>query len=59
MSVQAAKKVVWKKYKVAVPQDTNRQTCSPPPGECALTYVFKAVVDKNIQPCGSGFIFYT
>ncbi|XP_061327414.1 utrophin isoform X1 [Pezoporus flaviventris] len=30
MSVQTAKKVVWKKYKVAAPRDPNRQTCCPP-----------------------------
>ncbi|XP_064505095.1 utrophin isoform X3 [Pseudopipra pipra] len=30
MSVQTAKKVVWKKYKVAAPRDTGRQTCYPP-----------------------------
>ncbi|XP_017669206.1 PREDICTED: utrophin isoform X2 [Lepidothrix coronata] len=30
MSVQTAKKVVWKKYKVAAPRDTNRQTRYPP-----------------------------
>ncbi|XP_040409213.1 utrophin isoform X5 [Cygnus olor] len=30
MSVQTAKKVAWKKYKVAVPRDTDTQTCYPP-----------------------------
>ncbi|XP_064564456.1 utrophin isoform X1 [Zonotrichia leucophrys gambelii] len=30
MSVQTAKKVVWKKYKVAAPRDTDRQTCYTP-----------------------------
>ncbi|XP_035177758.1 utrophin isoform X3 [Oxyura jamaicensis] len=30
MSVQTAKKVAWKKYKVAVPRDTDTQTCDPP-----------------------------
>ncbi|XP_066850264.1 utrophin isoform X3 [Anser cygnoides] len=30
MSVQPAKKVAWKKYKVAVPRDTDTQTCYPP-----------------------------
>ncbi|XP_032538252.1 utrophin isoform X2 [Chiroxiphia lanceolata] len=30
MSVQTAKKVVWKKYKVAAPRDTDRQTRYPP-----------------------------
>ncbi|XP_009571571.1 PREDICTED: utrophin-like, partial [Fulmarus glacialis] len=30
MSVQTAKKVAWKKYKVAAPRDTDRQTCYPP-----------------------------
>ncbi|XP_050170364.1 utrophin isoform X4 [Myiozetetes cayanensis] len=33
MSAQTAKKVVWKKYKVAAPRDTDRQTCYPPPDE--------------------------
>ncbi|XP_063007583.1 utrophin isoform X3 [Melospiza melodia melodia] len=30
MSIQTAKKVVWKKYKVAAPRDTDRQTCYTP-----------------------------
>eukprot|EP00075_Anas_platyrhynchos_P020844 XP_027310097.1 utrophin isoform X1 [Anas platyrhynchos] len=30
MNVQTAKKVAWKKYKVAVPRDTDTQTCYPP-----------------------------
>ncbi|XP_059689241.1 utrophin [Gavia stellata] len=30
MNVQTAKKVVWKKSKVAVPRDTDRQTCYLP-----------------------------
>ncbi|XP_051469473.1 utrophin isoform X4 [Apus apus] len=30
MSIQTAKKVVWKKYKVAEPRDTDRQTCYAP-----------------------------
>ncbi|XP_027487780.1 utrophin isoform X4 [Corapipo altera] len=30
MSVQTARKVVWKKYKVAAPWDTDRQTRYPP-----------------------------
>lgn len=59
MSVQTAQKVVWKKYKVAVPQDSDRQTSSPLPGECVLTSAFQAGLDESIQPCGSGFIFYT
>ncbi|KAM6271852.1 utrophin isoform 1-T1 [Spheniscus humboldti] len=33
MSIQTAEKLVWKKYKVAVPRDTDRQTCYPPPDE--------------------------
>lgn len=59
MSVQTAQKVVWKKYKVAVPQDSDRQTSSPLPGECMLTSAFKAGVDESIQPCGSVSISYT
>jgi len=59
MSIQTAKKVVWKKFKVAAPPNTDRQTCYPLPGECTLTYVFKAMVDKRTQPCGSVLILYT
>ncbi|XP_065691443.2 utrophin isoform X1 [Patagioenas fasciata] len=33
MSVQTAKKVAWKKYKVAVSWDTDKQTCYPLPDE--------------------------
>lgn len=52
MSVQTGKKVVWKKYKVPVPQDTNRQTCCSLLGEYVLTSVSKAVVGERIQLCG-------
>lgn len=52
MSVQTGKKAVWKKYKVPVPQDTDRQTCYSLLGEYMLTRVSKAVVGKRIQPCG-------
>lgn len=58
MSVQTAKKVAWKNYKVAVPWDTDKQTCYPPPGECTLTYVFKAVVDKGSGHVGLFYLLH-
>ncbi|XP_040455463.1 utrophin isoform X4 [Falco naumanni] len=33
MSVHTARKAVWKKYKVAAPQDADTQTCYPSPDE--------------------------
>lgn len=47
MSVQTAKKVAWKKYKVAVPQDTDTQTCYPPLGECMFKCIFRALWMKG------------
>lgn len=52
MSVQTAKEVVWKKYRIAAPQDPDRQTCCPPPGEYVLTYHFKALVGKRVSHVG-------
>lgn len=47
MSVQTAKKAVWKKYKVAVPRDTAMQSCYPPLGKSVLKCIFKAVLGKS------------
>lgn len=51
MSVPTARKVMWKKYKVAVPQDTCRQTSSPALGECMLSYAFQTGGWKHSAMC--------
>lgn len=46
MSIQTAKKVAWKKYKVTVLRDTAMQSCSPL-GKSVLKCIFKAVLGKS------------
>lgn len=47
MSVQTAKKAVWKKYKVAVPWDSAMQSCHPPLGKSVLKCIFTALLGKS------------
>jgi len=46
MSIQTAKKVAWKKYKVTVLRDTAMQSRSPL-GKSVLKCIFKAVLGKS------------
>lgn len=46
MSIQTAKKVAWKKYKVTLLRDTAMQSRSPL-GKSVLKCIFKAVLGKS------------